>query len=325
MSKAIIIKQFGGPDVLKWENNDLPKLKNDEVLVKQTSIGLNLIDTYHRSGLYPVPLPSIIGTEGSGIVEEVGSDVLDLKKGDRVAYTMSIGAYTEYRNMSEKILVKLPEHISNDEAAAIMLKGCTAQYLLKQTYNVKKGDTVLIHAAAGGVGLIACQWAKHLGATVIGTVSTEEKAKMVLNYGCDYPIIYTKENFVDKVLEITNGEKLPVVYDSVGKLTFLDSLKCLQKRGLIVSYGNASGPPDNLDVLELMKHGSLFLTRPTLADYTHDRNKLIDTANDLFEVINSGAVKVEINQTYSLKDVGNAHKDIEDRKTTGSTVLKTFI
>tara|TARA_B100000700_G_scaffold314134_1_gene400241 strand:+ start:420 stop:1397 length:978 start_codon:yes stop_codon:yes gene_type:complete len=323
MSKAIKIKEFGGPSVLLWESNDLPELNNDEVLVKQTSIGLNLIDTYHRSGLYPVPLPNIIGTEGAGIVEEIGPNVLELKKGDRVAYTMSLGAYSEYRNISEKILIKLPDHISNDDAAAIMLKGCTAQYLLKQTYNVQEGDTVLIHAAAGGVGLIACQWAKHLGATVIGTVSTDEKAKMVKNYGCDFPIVYTKENFVDKVLDITNGKKLPVVYDSVGKLTFLESLKCLDKRGLIVSYGNASGPPDDLDVLELMKHGSLFLTRPTLADYTSDRKELVNTANDLFDVINSGSVKVEINQTYALEDVGGAHKDIEERKTTGSTVLKT--
>ena len=323
MSKAIRINKFGGPDVLLWEDNALPKLNKDEVLVKQTSIGLNLIDTYHRSGLYPVPLPNIIGTEGAGIVEEIGPEVLELKKGDRVAYTMSLGAYAEYRNISEKILVKLPEYISNDDAAAIMLKGCTAQYLLKQAYNVKKGDTVLIHAAAGGVGLIACQWAKHLGATVIGTVSTEEKASMVSQYGCDFPIIYTKENFVDKVLDITKGKKLPVVYDSVGKLTFLNSLKCLDRRGLMVSYGNASGPPDSLDILELMKHGSLFLTRPTLADYTANRTELINTSNDLFNVINLGAVKVEINQTYSLNEIGNAHKDIEERKTTGSTVLKT--
>jgi NADPH2:quinone reductase len=323
MSKAIRINKFGGPDVLLWEDNTLPKLNKDEVLVKQTSIGLNLIDTYHRSGLYPVPLPNIIGTEGAGIVEEIGPEVLELKKGDRVAYTMSLGAYAEYRNISEKILVKLPEYISNDDAAAIMLKGCTAQYLLKQAYNVKKGDTVLIHAAAGGVGLIACQWAKHLGATVIGTVSTEEKASMVSQYGCDFPIIYTKENFVDKVLDITKGKKLPVVYDSVGKLTFLNSLKCLDRRGLMVSYGNASGPPDSLDILELMKHGSLFLTRPTLADYTANRTELINTSNDLFNVINLGAVKVEINQTYSLNEIGNAHKDIEERKTTGSTVLKT--
>jgi len=325
MSNAIRVKNFGGPEVLTWEKNSLPKLKNDEVLVKQTSIGLNLIDTYHRSGLYPVPLPSIIGTEGSGIVQEIGSNVSELNVGDRVAYTMSLGAYSEYRNLPEKILIKLPDYISNDDAAAIMLKGCTAQYLLKQTYKVKKGDTVLIHAAAGGVGLIACQWAKHLGATVIGTVGSEEKAEMALNYGCDFPINYSKENFTDKVLEITNGKKLPVVYDSVGKLTFLESMKCLETRGLLVSYGNASGPPDDLDVLSLMKHGSLFLTRPTLADYTLSRDQLINTAMDLFETIKAGAIKVEINQKYPLKNVGDAHTDIEQRKTTGSTILQTSI
>ena len=325
MSNAIIVKNFGGPEVLTWGENSLPKLKNDEVLVKQTSIGLNLIDTYHRSGLYPVPLPSIIGTEGSGIVQEIGSNVSELNIGDRVAYTMSLGAYSEYRNLPEKILIKLPDYISNDDAAAIMLKGCTAQYLLKQTYKVKKGDTVLIHAAAGGVGLIACQWAKHLGATVIGTVGSEEKAEMVLNYGCDFPINYNKENFTDKVLEITNGKKLPVVYDSVGKLTFLESMKCLETRGLLVSYGNASGPPDDLDVLTLMKHGSLFLTRPTLADYTLSRDQLINTAMDLFDTIKAGAIKVEINQKYPLKNVRDAHTDIEQRKTTGSTVLQTSI
>ena len=325
MSKAIKVNNFGGPEVLSWEENILPELKDNEVLVKQTSIGLNLIDTYHRSGLYPVDLPSIIGTEGAGIIERVGSKVSDFQMGDRVAYTMSIGAYAEYRNLPDNILVKLPEYISEDMAAAIMLKGCTAQYLLKETYKVKRGDTVLIHAAAGGVGLIACQWAKHLGATVIGTVSTEEKAKIVSKYGCDYPINYTEDDFVEKVLDITKGKKLPVVYDSVGKLTLMKSMKLIEPKGLLVSYGNASGAPDDIDILSLMKHGSLFLTRPTLADYTSTRSLLEKTAHDLFETIKSGAIKVEINQSYLLENVKNAHSDLEDRKTTGSTVLKTSI
>ena len=325
MSKAIKVNNFGGPEVLSWEENILPELKDNEVLVKQTSIGLNLIDTYHRSGLYPVDLPSIIGTEGAGIIERVGSKVSDFQMGDRVAYTMSIGAYAEYRNLPENILVKLPEYISEDMAAAIMLKGCTAQYLLKETYKVKRGDTVLIHAAAGGVGLIACQWAKHLGATVIGTVSTEEKAKIASKYGCDYPINYTEDDFVEKVLDITKGKKLPVVYDSVGKLTLMKSMKLIEPKGLLVSYGNASGAPDDIDILSLMKHGSLFLTRPTLADYTSTRSLLEKTAHDLFETIKSGAIKVEINQSYLLENVKNAHSDLEDRKTTGSTVLKTSI
>ncbi|PPR77467.1 MAG: Quinone oxidoreductase 1 [Alphaproteobacteria bacterium MarineAlpha2_Bin1] len=324
MIKAIVLEKHGGPDNLLWKDiQDTPPLPQ-EVKIKQLYTSVNYADINFRNGTYKPPrLPIILGREAVGIVEEKGIAVKNFKVGDRVGYVSQFGGYSEKNNINEELLIPIPNSIPNELAAASLLKGCTAQYLLKQTYNVQEGDTVLIHAAAGGVGLIACQWARHLGATVIGTVSTDEKAKMVKNYGCDFPIVYTKENFVDKVLDITNGKKLPVVYDSVGKLTFLESLKCLDKRGLIVSYGNASGPPDDLDVLELMKHGSLFLTRPTLADYTSDRKELVNTANDLFDVINSGSVKVEINQTYALEDVGGAHKDIEERKTTGSTVLKT--
>ena len=324
MTKAIVLEKHGGPANLVWQNiPDVPPLP-EEVTIRQLFTSVNYADINFRNGTYKPPkLPIVLGREAVGIIEETGLAVKNFKVGDRVGYVSHFGGYSQRNNINEKFLIPIPNSIPNELAAASLLKGCTAQYLLRQTYNVKKGDIVLIHAAAGGVGLIACQWAKHLGATVIGTVSTEEKASMVSQYGCDFPIIYTKENFVDKVLDITKGKKLPVVYDSVGKLTFLNSLKCLDRRGLMVSYGNASGPPDSLDILELMKHGSLFLTRPTLADYTANRTELINTSNDLFNVINLGAVKVEINQTYSLNEIGNAHKDIEERKTTGSTVLKT--
>ena len=326
MTKAIVLEKHGGPQNLLWkEVSNAPPLPN-EVTIRQSYTSVNFADINFRNGTYKPPkLPIVLGREAVGIVEEIGIKIKNFKVGDRVGYVSHFGGYSQRNNIKEEFLIPLPDSIPDKIVAASLLKGMTAQYLIRQTYKVKKGDTVLIHAAAGGVGLIACQWAKHLGATVIGTVGSEEKAEMVLNYGCDFPINYNKENFTDKVLEITNGKKLPVVYDSVGKLTFLESMKCLETRGLLVSYGNASGPPDDLDVLTLMKHGSLFLTRPTLADYTLSRDQLINTAMDLFETIKAGAIKVEINQKYPLKNVRDAHTDIEQRKTTGSTVLQTSI
>ena len=321
MSKAIVLNENGGPEILKLQEIEIPQPQDDEVLIKQTAIGLNLIDTYHRSGLYPLPLPAIIGSEGAGKVVSVGKNVSEFQTGDRVTYLVSLGAYCEYRTIPAKLLVKIPESISDNLAAAMMLKGCTAQYLLKQTYKVSKGDTVLVHAAAGGVGLIACQWAKHLGATVIGTVGSEEKCELVRSYGCDYPINYNEKDFVSEVHKITGPNKLPVVYDSVGQETFQKSMDCLRPKGLLVSYGNASGAPNPVDVLTLMQKGSLFLTRPTLADYTLDRKAIIDIAEDLFDVISKGVVKIEINQKYPLSDAKQAHIDIEERKTTGSTIL----
>ena len=326
MTKAIVLENHGGPENLIWKEISISPPLPDEVRIRQLYTSVNFADINFRNGSYKPPkLPIILGREAIGIIEETGIKIKRFKVGDRVGYVSQFGGYSQRNNIKEEYLIAIPDAIPDKIAAASLLKGMTAQYLIRQTYKVKKGDTVLIHAAAGGVGLIACQWAKHLGATVIGTVGSEEKAEMVLNYGCDFPINYSKENFLQRVLEITNGKKLPVVYDSVGKLTFLDSMKCLQTRGLLVSYGNASGPPDDLDVLTLMKHGSLFLTRPTLADYTLNRDQLLNTANDLFKTIKAGVIKVEINQKYPLENVKDAHNDIEQRKTTGSTVLQTSI
>ena len=321
MTKAIRIHETGGPDVLKWEDVDVPAPGAGEALVRQTAAGLNFIDTYQRSGLYPIALPAIMGNEGAGVVEAVGDGVTEVKPGDRVAYHSAPGAYAEQRIVPSWLLAKLPDGISDQQGASMMLKGGTAQYLLRQIHNVQAGETIVIHAAAGGVGLIVCQWAKHLGATVIGTVGSDEKAALAKAHGCDHAIVYTRENFTARVKEITNGKGVPVVYDSVGKDTFMGSLDCLQPRGLMVSFGNASGPPDPLNVLALSQKGSLFLTRPTLGHYTPDHGAVLKVANDLFDVVSSGAVKIEINQTYPLQDAAQAHRDLESRKTTGSTVL----
>ena len=322
MPHAIRFHKAGGPEVLSWDEVQVGKPGPGEARVRHTAIGLNYVDTYIRSGLYPSQLPSGLGAEAAGVVEEVGSGVTDIKAGDRVAYGNSpVGAYSEVRVMPADRLVVLPSGISDQHAAAMMLKGMTTQYLIRQIFKVKRGDTILFHAAAGGVGLIACQWAKSLGATVIGTVGSEEKAKLAKAHGCDHTIIYTKEDFVERVKEITKGEKVPVVYDSIGKDTWPKSLDCLRPFGLLVSFGQASGPIGPVDLGILAGKGSLFVTRPTLNTYAAKRTDMLAMARDLFDAVLSGAIKIEVNQTYPLKDAAQAHRDLQSRKTTGSTVL----
>ena len=326
MTHAVRIHSNGGPEVLQWEKVEVPEPEAGDAIVRQVAAGLNFIDVYFRTGLYKVPVfPSVIGNEGAGVVEAVGDGVTEVEVGDRVAYCMSLGSYTQRRLIPAKQLVKIPKDISEQQAAAAMLKGCTVQYLIRQTYPVQKGETVLFHAAAGGCGLIACQWLKHLGVRVIGTVGTAEKAELARAHGCDHPIVYTEDNFVDRVKELTDGRGVPVVYDSVGKDTFNDSLECLQPRGLMVSFGNASGAVEPFAPALLAAKGSLFLTRPTLATYTATRADLEKTSADLFGVLSSGAVTVEVNQTYPLENAAQAHRDLEARKTTGSTILLTGV
>jgi NADPH2:quinone reductase len=321
MNHAIRIHEHGGPDKLVWEEVPLPDPKPGEVRVRHKAVGLNFIDVYFRTGLYKVPsLPVTIGMEGAGVVEAVGEGVTDLKPGDRVAYAGALGAYAEARCVPADRLVKLPDDIDFTQAAAMMLQGMTAQYLLRRTYKVQQGDTILVHAAAGGVGLILCQWAKHLGATVIGVVSTPQKAELAKAHGAAH-VVLAGENLPQRVKEITGGAMLPVVYDSVGRDTFIASLDCLRPLGLMVSYGNASGPVSIPDLGILAAKGSLYLTRPTLNTYTASRADLLATANDLFEVVRSGAVKIRVNQTFPLKDAAAAHAALEGRRTTGSTVL----
>jgi NADPH2:quinone reductase len=324
MSKAIRMHTTGGPEVLQWEEVPVGIPQRGEVHLRHSAIGLNYIDIYHRTGLYPLlgGLPGTPGMEGAGVVVDVADDVSEFRPGDRVAYAgMPPGAYAEERLIPAHRLVKLPAAISDRQAAAMMLQGMTAQYLLRRTYRVMPGDTLLIHAAAGGVGLIACQWAKHLGATVIGTVGSEEKASLAKAHGCDYPLNYRDRDWVAQVREITAGEGVAAVYDSVGRDTFCKSLDCLRPMGMLVSFGQASGPVDPVDPGILAVKGSLYLTRPTLMTYTARREDLLATATELFEVVAAGAVKIEINQTYALKDVAKAHADLEARRTTGSTVL----
>jgi len=322
MTKAIRIHKNGPPSVMKWEEIDLGEPAKGEVRLRQTAVGLNFIDIYHRAGLYPLPLPSVLGAEGAGIVEAVGRGVTGIKAGDRVAYAGGpVGSYAEQRNIPAQHLIKIPKEISDQTAAAMMLKGMTARYLLRDTYRVKKGDTILIHAAAGGLGLILCQWASHLGATVIGTVGSKKKADLARAHGCHHPIVYTRQNFADQVKRLTKGAGVPVVYDSIGKDTFPASLDCLQKRGLFVSFGNASGPIPPFAPGILTQKGSLYMTRPTLFDYIATRKELEANARDLIGVVRKGVVKIEINQSYALKDAASAHRDLEGRKTTGSTVL----
>ena len=321
MVHAIRVHQAGGPEVLQWEEVDVGKPATGQVRVRQTAVGLNYIDVYHRTGLYPQPLPFTPGTEAAGEIEAVGEGVMGLTAGDRVAYAGPIGSYAEARLIDADRLVKLPDYVSDELAAAMMLQGMTARMLLRAVYEVKPGDTILVHAAAGGVGLILCQWANALGATVIGTVSTDEKAAMASAHGCHHPIVYTRQDFVTEVDRITNGAKLPVIYDSVGKDTFLKSLDCLRARGLMVSYGNASGPPDPIAPALLAQKGSLFLTRPTLFSYIATREELEQSASELFDMVRSGKVKIEIGQRFALRDAAEAHRQLEARKTTGSTVL----
>jgi len=323
MTKAIIIHETGGPEVLRWDDYEPGQPGRNEVLLRQEAVGLNFIDVYHRTGLYPLPsLPAIPGMEGAGVVEAVGEDVTELTKGDRVAYAgLPPGAYAEVRIMPADRLVKLPESISTRQAAAMMLQGMTARYLLRGCYNVKEGDRILIHAAAGGVGLIVCQWAKHIGATVIGTVGSSEKADLALSHGCDHAILYKDEDFALRVKEITQGKGVDVVYDSVGQFTFIKSLDCLRPMGMMVSFGQSSGSIPPIDTGILAAKGSLFLTRPSLMAYTAARDDLLAHAHDLFEVVEKGAVKIEVRQTYPLAEAFRAHEDLENRKTTGSTVL----
>ena len=323
MTKAFRFYETGGSDVLRFEDVELGKPGVGEVRLRQEAVGLNYIDIYFRAGVYPAPsLPSGLGLEGSGVIEAVGDGVTDLAVGDRVAYAAQpLGAYAEARVMPAKGLVKIPDGISFDLAAAAMLQGMTAQYLLRRTYHVKKGDTILIHAAAGGVGQIVCQWAKHLGATVIGTVGSKEKADIAKSKGCDYPILYREEKVSERVKEITNGEGVEVVYDSVGKDTFDDSLDCLKRLGMMVSFGQSSGavPPVPLKALA---PGAYFLTRPSVFQYTATREELLATANELFDVLKSGVVKIDVGAKYALADAKQAHNDLEGRKTTGSVILK---
>jgi NADPH:quinone reductase len=322
MPKAIRFYNNGGPEVLQWEDAPVSDPGPGEARVLNKACGLNMVDVYQRTGLYPAPLPSGAGSEGAGVVEAVGPGVTHVKPGDRVAYAGGLlGAYSEARTMPADRLCLLPEGLSFEQGAAMMLKGLTAQYLLRRTYTVQPGDTVLFHAAAGGVGLIACQWLKALGATVIGTAGSDEKCELAKQHGADYCINYRKHTFVERVKEITNNAGLPVVYDAVGKDTFMGSLDCLRPRGLLVSFGNASGPVPPFDPILLSQKGSLYLTRPTLMTYTAKRADLDAMAKELFEIVLSGKVKIEINQRYALKDAAQAHRDLEARKTTGSSVL----
>ena len=320
MNHAIRVHEHGGPEKLVWEEVPLPDPKPGEVLVRHKAVGLNYIDVYFRTGLYKAPsMPVTVGMEGAGIIEAVGDGVTDLKLGDRVAYAGALGAYAEARCAPADRLVKLPEGIDFTQGASMMLQGMTAQFLVKRTYAIKRGDTILVHAAAGGVGSIVVQWAKHLGATVIGVVSTPEKAALITSLGADHALL-TSEDIPARVREITGGAMLPVVYDSVGKDTFITSLDCLAPLGLMISYGNASGPVTT-DLGILAAKGSLYVTRPTLNTYTAKRADLVATANDLFDVVKSGAVKINVNQTFALKDAAEGHRALESRKTTGSTVF----
>jgi NADPH2:quinone reductase len=322
MVSAVRVHQLGGPDVLKYEEIDLPEPGPGQVRYKTTAVGVNFIDTYFRTGLYPAPsLPFTVGNESAGVVTAVGKGVKGLKKGDRVAAVFLLGSYATERVLPAERVVKIPKSIDDKTAAAMMLKGMTAQYLLRRCYKVKKGDNILVHAAAGGVGLILCQWGKYLGANVIGTVGSKEKAELARKNGAKHTILYNEENFVERVKDITKGKKCAVVYDGVGKTTFTGSLDCLQPLGLMVSYGSASGAVEPVNLGVLTQKGSLFLTRPTLNTYTASAKDLQATAKDLISVISKKKVKIEINQSYALKDAAQAHRDLEARKTTGQIVL----
>jgi NADPH2:quinone reductase len=325
MPKAIRIHEQGPPEVMKWEEVELPPPGAGEVRMRHEVVGLNYIDTYHRSGVYKIPLPSGIGSEGAGVVEAAGDGVTELKPGDRVTYAVGapllpVGSYSAARNIPAARLVKIPDGITSETAAAMMLKGMTVCYLVKRTYAVKSGDTVLFHAAAGGVGLIACQWLKALGVTMIGTAGSDEKCELAKAHGAHYCINYKTEDFVARVKDITGGKGVPVVYDSVGKDTFDKSLECLSMFGMMVTFGNSSGPVPPVNLAAQLK-GHLFATRPSLGPYTVSRQDLLALASDLFDIVKAGKVKVDVNQRYPLKDAVQAHKDLESRKTTGSTVL----
>jgi NADPH2:quinone reductase len=322
MPNAIRFHKNGGPEVLQLENVEVGEPGAGEARVRHTAIGVNYIETYHRSGLYKLALPSGLGTEGAGIVEAVGPGVTDVRSGDRVAYSSGpLGAYSEVRVMPADRLVKLPEGVSDKVAATLMLKGLTVQYLFRQTFPLKGGETILFHAAAGGIGLIACQWARALGVTMIGTVGSDEKAALAKANGCTHTIVYTRENFVERVKQLTGGKGVPVVYDGVGKDTFPASLDCLSPRGMFVSFGNASGPIAAFDILLLSQKGSLYATRPTLATYTASRPAMLKMSEEMFSLVLAGKLANEPRQTYALKDAAQAHRDLESRKTTGATIL----
>ena len=322
MTKAVQIEMAGGPEVMQLVAVDLPRPAPGEVRIRQTAIGLNYIDAYHRSGLYPVKFPSGLGLEAAGVVEDVGQGVAGLKAGDRVAYGNGpIGAYAQARNIAAAQVVKIPATIDDQTAAGMMLKGITARYLLRATYKVKAGETILLHAAAGGVGLIAAQWAKALGATVIGTVGSDAKIETAKANGCAHVINSSTENVVERVREITGGKGVPVVYDGVGKDTFMTSLDCLSLRGLLVSFGNASGPVVGVELGILASKGSLYVTRPTMGSYIGTEAEMQETTADLIDMVQSGKVKIPVNQRYALADVVQAHRDLAARKTTGTTVL----
>jgi NADPH2:quinone reductase len=324
MPNAIRIHETGGPEVLRYEQVETGEPGPGQVRIRQTACGLNFIDVYMRTGLYPVPeLPATLGMEAAGLVEMVGDGVTDLAVGDRVAYAMNLGGYAETRLIDASKLIKLPDTIEDKTAAAMMLKGLTAHYLLFRTYPVKAGDTILVHAAAGGVGLLLCQWAKHLGATVLGSIGSPEKAELAMAHGCDHPIFYREENIAQRVRELTDGEGVAAVYDSVGQATFEASLDSLRPFGVLATFGNSSGKVKSFDPNILAPKGSLYVTRPTLATHTATRELLVEGAERLIEVVSKGIVKVNINQTYSLAETAQAHRDLEARKTTGSTVLLT--
>ena len=322
MAKVVRFYEAGGPEVLRWEDVEVGEPGEGQARVRHTAVGVNFIDTYHRAGLYPLPLPSGLGSEAAGVVEAIGPGVTGVRPGDRVAYAGGPpGSYAEVRLLPASILVPIPDGVTDQTAAAVMLKGMTAQYLIRRTYPVKAGETVLFHAAAGGVGLIACQWLKALGATVIGTVGSDEKATVARAHGCEHVIISTREDVARRVREITGGAGVPVVYDSVGKDTFMASLDCLRPLGLLVSFGNSSGKVTPFDIGILSQKGSLYLTRPTMATYTATRSDLEATAQEVFDVIRSGKVKVEVRHTYPLAKAEQVHRDLEGRRTVGSIVM----
>ena len=322
MAKAIVIEQHGGPEVLRLSEAQVPPPGPDEVQVKHTAIGVNYIDVYDRTGLYPLQLPSGLGREAAGIVAAKGGKVRDFRAGDRVAYVLpQPGSYSEVRNVPAARVVKVPKGISDEQAAALMLKGMTAHYLVRRTHRVQRGDFVLAHAAAGGVGLILCQWAKSLGATVIGVVGSDAKAELAKKHGCKHVLISGRDELVPSVKKLTKNAGVAVVYDAVGKDTFMESLDCLRPLGLMVSYGNASGPPPALSPLELSKRGSLFLTRPTLFHYIPTRSSLVRAASEMFDLVAKSVITVHVGQTYPLQDAARAHEDLEARRTVGSTVL----
>ncbi|MDH4394145.1 MAG: quinone oxidoreductase [Limnobacter sp.] len=324
-ARAILFDRTGGPEVMELREVQVPPPAEGEVQIEHRAIGLNFVEVYFRMGLYPGAMPAGLGNEAAGVVTAVGAGVTQVKEGDRVAYGTgpvgSIGAYSTKRNVPANNVLKLPDNIAFDTAAAMMLKGLTVQYLLRRTYQVKAGETIVFHAAAGGVGLIACQWAKALGVRTIGTVSTADKAELAKAHGCDEVLISGKDNLPQNVRALTGGKGVPVVYDSVGKSTFIDSLDCLQPRGLMVSFGNASGPVDPFPLTELTKRGGLFLTRPSIVNYMTDRAELEASAAELFDMVGSGKVSIQINQRFALADAGKAHEALTGRKTTGSSVL----